>query len=153
MEYEIVEIEKKDIVGIKIRTTNENWKCIGDMTSLWQKFFGSNVSGSIKNATGRTSYGVYNNYESDLFKPYDYTAGLEVGKIEDLSGELSSLKIPGGKYAKFSGMGDLKQVVGELWQKVWASEINRSYLCDFELYNNKSEDMDKQEIEIYISIK
>lgn len=150
MDYEVISVEEKKIAGLKIRTTNENMKCIGDMGELWQKFFAENIPGTINAAVGTCSYGVYNNYESDLTKPYDYMAGMEVEKTDD---EMELSLIPSGSYARFSGQGNVQQVVGELWQKVWASGLSRSYLCDFELYRNDSPDMNNQTVEVYISLK
>jgi len=150
MKYELVEIEKRIVSGLKIRTTNEDWKCIADMGALWQDFFEKNVPGSVKNAVGNQTYGVYNNYESDLTKPYDYTAGIQVS-ISDSSFE--SITIPAGTYAKFSGKGNVQEAVGAIWKDVWGSDINRSYLCDFELYLNNSADMNNQTVEVYISVK
>ena len=150
MNYEIVEIEEKKVAGLKIRTTNEDMKCLGDMSELWQKFFGENLPGAISNSVGACSYGVYNHYESDLSKPYDYLAGLEI-KRSDSSYESSI--IPAGIYARFTAKGNIQQVVGELWQQVWSTDLNRSYLCDYECYHNDSPDMSNQTVEIFIGLK
>ncbi|MBI9097722.1 MAG: AraC family transcriptional regulator [Spirochaetaceae bacterium] len=150
MNYEVVEIEEKKVAGLKIRTTNEDMKCLGDMSELWQKFFGENLQGVINNPLGKCSYGVYYNYESDLTKPYDYMAGLEVCEANS---DFDNTIIPGGSYARFTAKGNVQQVVGELWQSIWTSGLDRSYVCDFESYRNDSKGMDKQTVDIYISLK
>ncbi len=149
MDYSVVDVEEKYVTGLKIRTTNENWKCLEDMGNLWQKFMTENIPGSIENKQGTSSYGLYNNYESDLSKPYDYTTGVEIGSP---SSGFTVERIPSGKYAKFEGKGNVRQVVGELWQIIWKTDLKRKYTVDFEMYMNDSSDMNNQTVAIYISI-
>ncbi|NME84147.1 effector binding domain-containing protein [Clostridium sp. SM-530-WT-3G] len=59
--------------------------------------------------------------------------------------------IPEGKYAKFIIIGHQVKAVQEFWRKLWKMDLNRSYKCDFEEYQNES--MENAEIHIYISIK
>ncbi len=47
--------------------------------------------------------------------------------------------------------GDMVKAVQEFWQKLWKMDLNRSYKCDFEEYQD--ENMDNAVINIYISIK
>lgn len=61
--------------------------------------------------------------------------------------------IPKGKYAKFVIIGDVQKSVGEAWQKIWQMDLKRKYTGDFEEYQNNSEDMQQQEIHIYIAIE
>lgn len=58
-----------------------------------------------------------------------------------------------GKYAKFVINGDVQKSVGEAWSKIWNMNLNRKYTCDFEEYQNNSEDVNNQEIHIYIAIE
>lgn len=50
-------------------------------------------------------------------------------------------------------IGDVQKSVGEAWSKIWKMDLKRTYTCDFEEYQNNSEDMQNQEIHIYIAIK
>lgn len=61
--------------------------------------------------------------------------------------------IPKGKYAKFVIVGDVQKSVGEAWSKIWSMNLKRKYTCDFEEYQNNTEDMQNQEIHIYIAIE
>ena len=58
-----------------------------------------------------------------------------------------------GKYAKFVITGDVQKSVGEAWDKIWNMDLKRKYTCDFEEYQNNTEDMNNQEIHIYIAIE
>lgn len=49
--------------------------------------------------------------------------------------------------------GDVQNSVGQAWQEIWNMDLKRKYTCDFEEYQNNSEDMQKQEIHIYIALE
>lgn len=61
--------------------------------------------------------------------------------------------IPKGKYARFIINGDVQKSVGEAWSEIWKMNLKRKYTCDFEEYQNNSEDMQNQDIHIYIAIE
>jgi len=60
--------------------------------------------------------------------------------------------IPNGKYAKFILIGEPQKAIGEFWAKLWNLNLDRAYSADFEEYQNNSEDINNQEIHVYISI-
>ena len=97
--------------------------------------------------------GLYTEYEGDYTKPYTFIAGAEVSKEVQIGEELESIIIPKGKYAKFIITGDVQNSVGQAWQEIWNMDLKRKYTCDFEEYQNNSEDMQKQEIHIYIALE
>ena len=96
--------------------------------------------------------GLYTEYEGDYTKPYTFIAGAEVSREVQIGEEIKSIIIPKGKYAKFVITGDVQNSVGQAWQEIWNMDLKRKYTCDFEEYQNNSEDMLKQEIHIYIAL-
>ena len=40
----------------------------------------------------------------------------------------------------------MQNSIGQAWQEIWNMDLKRKYTCDFEEYQNNSEDMQKQEI-------
>lgn len=153
MKYEIVELEEKVVEGIRIKTTNQEGKSVQDIGMTWQKLFEDGVYNRIQNKVNNKTIGLYTEYEGDYTKPYIFIAGAEVSKEEKDNEELANKVIPKGKYAKFVIIGDVKNSVGQAWQEIWNMNLNRKYTCDFEEYQNNSEDMQKQEIHIYIAIE
>ena len=147
MKYEIVELEEKVISGIKIKTTNQDGKSMQDIKRTWQKLFEDGIYEKMQNKVNNKTIGLYTEYEGDFTKPYTFIAGVEVNKEE------GSVVIPKGKYAKFVIIGDVQNSVGQAWKKIWDMDLKRKYICDFEEYQNNSEDMQKQEIHIYIAIE
>ena len=152
MKYEMVELEEKVVAGIKIKTTNEDGKAVQDIGITWQKLFTDGIYEKIQNKVNNKTIGLYTKYEGDYTKPYTFIAGAEVSQEVQMGEELESIIIPKGKYAKFIIIGDVQNSVGQAWQEIWNMDLKRKYTCDFEEYQNNSEDMQKQEIHIYIAL-
>lgn len=150
MEYEIVELQEKMVEGIGIKTSNENGKSVQDIGKLWQKFFAEGEYDKIEHKANKKTIGLYADYEGDYTKPYYFMVGCEV---EKKSQNRMTKIIPKGKYAKFVIKGDVQKSVGEAWGKIWQMDLKRRYDCDFEEYQNNSEDMQNQEIHIYIGLE
>lgn len=153
MKYEIVELEEKIIEGIGIKTTNQEGKSIQDIGALWQKFFTEGIYGKIENKLNNKTIGLYTEYEGDYTKPYKFIVCSEVNKKSTNPENRITKTIPKGKYAKFVIKGDVQKSVGQAWQEIWEMNLDRKYTYDFEEYQNNTEDMQNQEIHIYIAIK
>ena len=152
MKYEIVELEEKVITGIRIKTTNQDGKAMQDIGITWQKLFANGIYEKIPNKVNGKTIGLYTEYEGDYTKPYTFIAGAEVSKKVQIGEEIENIIIPKGEYAKFVITGDVQNSVGQAWQEIWNMNLKRKYTCDFEEYQNNSEDMQKQEIHIYIAL-
>ena len=151
MNYEIVTLQEKTVVGKSIMTTNENGQSMTDIGGMWQQFIGGDVLSTIQNKTDGKGIGLYTDYEGDATKPYRFMCCVEVSQSGNT--ELETRTISGGKYAKFTVKGNVMTAVGEAWEKIWNMDLDRKFDCDFELYHYDSEDMDNQTIDIYISLK
>ncbi|GAA0070920.1 GyrI-like domain-containing protein [Clostridium sardiniense] len=152
MNYEIVNLDEKKVVGLVKETTNNENKAVKDIGELWQKFIMEGYYEKVQNKKDNKAIGLYTDYQGDFTKPYNFFCCVEVSEASKIEAPLVSKTILGGKYAKFIIKGDVKNSVGEFWLKLWQMDLDRSYTCDFEEYQNNSEDMQNQEIHIYISI-
>ena len=153
MKYEIVELEEKIVEGIEVKTTNENGKSIQDIANMWQTFFMQGIYDKIENKVNDKTIGLYTDYEKDYTKPYNFVVCTEVSEnSKDVENRVVKV-IPKGKYAKFVIYGDVQNAVGQAWQEIWKMDLNRKYTCDFEEYQNNSNDMQNQEIHIYIAVE
>lgn len=65
---------------------------------------------------------------------------------------MNSLVIPEQKYEKVTAKGRIPDCVSNSWKSIWGSESNRSYKYDFEVYDDRSKDWSKAEIDIFVSI-
>lgn len=146
MNYEIVNLDEKIIVGISGTTSNSDPKMSEVIGGLWGKLYQEGVSSTIKNKINEYAIGLYSDYTSDN---YCITVGNEVSKQEN--GGLTMKIIPEGKYAKFSIHGHVHQAVAEAWGEIWKMELDRSFTGDFEEYLNN--DLENADINIYIALK
>ena len=66
--------------------------------------------------------------------------------------ELEELMIPAQEYCKFKAKGIMTKCITDAWKEIWKSEIKRKFDFDFEVYDERSEDWNNAEVDIYISI-
>lgn len=152
MIYEVVNISEKILIGSGIKTINENMKAIEDIGNAWNHFFINNIFSSIENKIDNKTIGLYTEYEGDYTRPYMFYTCCEVKEVSSKNNNLKKIIIPSGKYTKFLKIGDIKNAVGELWQQIWSTKLDRKYDYDYEVYSSLENSKD-QLIEIYISLK
>lgn len=158
----MTELTEIKLVGITARTSNarEMNPDTAKIGATMQKFFSSGMQTQIP---GRKNPGkvfaVYTNYESDEHGEYTYFLGEEVNGFEDNTQGFETLTIPAGAYVKFtSGSGQMPKVVIDMWQDIWKmneSDLGgkRAYIADFEIYDERSQDINNAVLDIYIGIK
>lgn len=145
MNYEIVNLKEKIVVGLSSNTSNDD-PAMGEIIgTLWQDFYQS-FSMIIKNRVNEYSIGLYSDYTEN---GYTVTVGNEVSNCEN--NDLSIKRIPAGKYAKFSIEGDMQQSVAQAWSEIWQMDLDRSFTGDFEEYLNS--DFQNAKIDLYIALK
>ncbi|WP_066495895.1 GyrI-like domain-containing protein [Abyssisolibacter fermentans] len=152
MNYEIITLEEKKIVGISKKIIN-NGEAVKDIAEMWNQFNVKNIYNEILDKAVPNVMGIYYDYEGDYTKPYNFMIGCEVKKSDSLNEEMSQIIIPSGKYAKFTVRGNVQKAVGEGWMKIWNMNLDRAYTYDFELYRNNSEDMSDMIVDIFIALK
>jgi len=149
-----VKIDPFTLVGISIRTTNENGKSAKDIADLWNKFMSENISDKIPNKIDNTVYSLYTDYEGDHTKPYTTILGCKTEKISQLPEGLMAKSFEGGDYMKTSAKGDLmKGIVVNKWTEIWAMDLDRKFTADFEVYGEKAQNPSDAEVEFFIAIK
>lgn len=151
MNYEVVNLKEKKLVGVNIRTNNSDPNMSNDIGELWNEFFTKGIFSEIENKVNGRTIGLYSNYESDFTGDYDMTVACEVNDDKEIPKGTIVKKIPAGKYAKFMVKGHMQKAVYEFWQELWTMNLDRAYTCDFEEYINS--DIDNAEINIYIALK
>ena len=91
MPYTMEKQQRKLIMGIQIRTSND--VCQIDMPQIWQKFLQEKILEKIPNKVGNTIFAVYTDYEDDYTKPYSYIVGCEVSTLDKTSFETKFLSM------------------------------------------------------------
>ncbi len=146
MNYEIVNLKEKTVVGVTARTANDAPDCAAVIGGLWKSYFGDGILASIKNKATPYCIGLYSDYDATS---YDVTVGSEVST--NANPELSVKTIPAGKYAVFNIKGNVVTDVANAWNEIWQMPLDRSFAADFEEYLTNDED--NAEINIYIALK
>lgn len=149
-----LEITPFKIIGVSVRTTNENGQSMKDLAGLWQKFYSLNVFSRLNNKESDDFYAVYTDYNPGNHSEYTAIVGCKVHSFDNVPEGLTKAEVSGGKYIKVSAHGKMPQALQAEWQKIWADKkIRRKYSSDFELYDENSLDPDNAEIDIYISVE
>jgi predicted transcriptional regulator YdeE len=152
---DIQEKEALTIVGISLRTTNENGQAMKEIPEFWHKFMENNIRDRISGIINHNIYALYTDYVSDHTKPYSMILGYEVSSLDNIPEDLTVKIIPTAKYVKFTAKGDLtKDAMYNSWKEIWNSEsvLNRAYTTDVEVYGKKAIDPTNGEADIFISV-
>lgn len=145
-----INLPESKIIGITTRASNSD---TGSISVLWGRFYSEGTLNKIPAKLSSEVISLYSDYEGDHTKPYNLTIGCRVGDAENIPDGMTTKTIPAGKYAVFTAKGKMPGSIVDAWQKIWNADIERTYVCDFELYGEKSADPENAEVEIYIGIK
>lgn len=153
MQYERVSFDKFIIVGISVRTSNQNNQAQRDISQLWGRFIVNNIAEAIPNKISDDVYCIYTDYESDHTGEYTTILGCQVTSIDTLSDDMVAKNIPGCDYFTFISEGKLPESVAQTWEFIWQSDIERSYVADFEIYGVAAQNPENAIVTTYLSIK
>jgi predicted transcriptional regulator YdeE len=150
-----VDIDAFNIIGIPVKTTNENGQAMQDLGQLWSRFYGDSIIGQIPGRISDEVYSVYTDYESDYTGAYTTIIGCRVRSLADIPDGMAGKEIEGGKYVRFTCKGKMPEVVATQWKEIWSreQELKRKYTTDFEVYGPKSHNPENAEVDIYIAIR
>jgi predicted transcriptional regulator YdeE len=137
----IVEIEEFQVVGRAARTSNaREMTADGVIPKLW--------------AAGPGTVGLYTDYESDEHGAYTFVLGDKAGIAETVPDGMERETVPAGRYAVFtSERGPVQKVVVETWKRIWSELPSRSFVADFEVYDQRAADPANAVVDIYVGVK
>lgn len=142
------------VIGIAIRTTNENGQSAIDIPQLWARFFSENILDQIPGKVENTIYSIYTDYELDYTKPYTTILGCRVKDLDLVPEGFTAKEIGGGTFTTFQAKGKMADgIVVREWMKIWDTDLPRSYTADFEVYDERSQNPDDAEVDIFIAVK
>ncbi|CAD0219420.1 GyrI-like domain-containing protein [Chryseobacterium sp. D764] len=149
-----VKVEPFKVIGISVRTTNENEQAAKDIPVLWEKMINEDILNSIPNRIDKTIYSIYTDYEKDHTKPYTTVLGCKVENLDNIPEGMVGYSFDGGDYVKFTTKGDLsKGLVINEWLKIWEMDLGRIFTADFEIYGEKAQNPSDAEVDILIAVK
>jgi predicted transcriptional regulator YdeE len=149
-----LKIPSFSIIGIAIRTTNENEQSSQDIPQHWNTFMSESIMGKIPNKIDTSIYCIYTEYEKDHTKPYTTIIGCKVSSLESIPKGMIGKTFKEGNYTKFLAKGNLQEgIVFNEWMKIWNSDITRTFTADFEIYGEKAQNPENAEVDIFIATK
>ena len=66
---------------------------------------------------------------------------------------MDSLVIPKAEYVKIIATGKMPDCVANAWRNIWASNLERTYRTDFEIYDERSKNWNDPEVDVYVGCK
>jgi predicted transcriptional regulator YdeE len=141
------QVEEFQVTGMEARTSNAiEMTGEGAIPRLW---------GRVMPPVGGPIIALYTEYESDEHGAYTFVLG---GKRGSTSDGVALKTVPAGRYAVFtSEPGPVEKVVIETWQRIWSelpsSSGLRSYIADFEVYDERAADPANAVVDIYVGVK
>lgn len=154
MDYTIVELAERRIVGLTINTSNSDPDCTEKIGGVWRAFMDEGMAESVPEAVTEPylCFGLYYDYAM-ADQSYTMMVGCESAGGRACN-PLQELVIPAGTYAKFTVHGDCVDTVVEAWNEIWAMEeltARRAWTVDFEAYPPGSDQADT-DIDLYIAL-
>ncbi len=150
----IITIKPFYIIGIAVRTTNENEQAANDISALWNRFLSENIVQKIPNRVEDNIYSVYTEYEKDHTKPYTTLLGCKVNSLENVPEGMVGKSFEGDDYKVFTAKGNLQEgAVYKAWLDIWNANIKRAYTADFEVYGTKAQNPTNAEVDIFVAVK
>jgi len=149
-----VNIAPFQLIGISVRTTNENGQAAKEIAEMWGRFMQENLLDAIPNKIDNTVYSLYTDYEGDHTQPYTAILGCRVSHLHDIPEGMTGREFDGGKYAKITARGDLTNglIVNE-WTKIWEMDLHRKFSADFEAFGEKAQNPTDAEVDFFIAVK
>ncbi|MBS7255271.1 GyrI-like domain-containing protein [Flavobacterium branchiicola] len=146
--------QKFNVIGISVRTTNENGQSGQDIPVLWNTFITEAIAEKIPNKTSQDIICLYTDYEKDHTKPYTTIIGCAVKSLNDIPEGMTGKVIEQTSYERYIVNGRLSDgIVFDEWIKIWNSDLKRSFTTDFEVYGEKANNPENAEVDIYIAIE
>jgi predicted transcriptional regulator YdeE len=160
MQRSFTKLDAIKLVGISARTSNaKEFSGQGIIPQTIGKYHAEAIASKTQHRkTPGKLFCVYTNYESDMNGEYTYFVGEEVNSFDGVSG-LDTLLIPAQDYKKFTNdPAPMPQACISMWQKILAMDKGalggeRSYIADFEVYDERAADQSNAVLDIYIGIK
>ena len=147
-------IEQFSIIGISVRTSNENGQAMQDIPLLWNRFIIEGIAGQITNKIDDSIYCIYTEYEKDHTKPYTTILGCRVKNLNAIAPGLVGKTFNEATYVKHTAKGNILQgLVFNEWLKIWSLDLNRNFTADFEVYGKKAQNPENAEVDIFVAVK
>lgn len=141
------------VIGISVRTTNENGQSMQDIPALWGRFMAEQITTQIPGKINNDLYCIYTDYEKDHTRPYTTLLGCRVYHLDSIPDGMTGKTFTEGNYTRFTAKGNLAQgIVYNEWINIWNTPLNRGFTADFEVYGEKATHPENAEVDIFVAL-
>lgn len=147
------EMESFNVIGIFIRTKNEEGHADQQIPKLWNRFWEEEIIKKIPQRTEDTIYAVYTDYESDFRGSYTFLIGCKVPENTPIPDGMIEREIPAQKYVVYTAKGNYPESLIDTWGEIWGSQTPRAYSADFEVYNEDFTGDQNSKVDVYVALK
>jgi predicted transcriptional regulator YdeE len=148
-----IKINDIHLIGLSLKTTNEGGQSSIDCGNLWQEFEKGKYAETIPDKLSEEIYAVYHRYEGDHTKSFSYFIGCKAQSDTKAPQGLENLTIPSETYHKITAKGKMPDCIINAWKEIWITDIARSFQIDFEVYDERSQNWNDVEVDVYLSTK
>jgi predicted transcriptional regulator YdeE len=141
------------LVGITVRTTNQNGQSQKDIGGLWGRIMRDNLLVKVEAKVSDDTYCVYTDYETDYTGAYTTLIGCKVNSLDNIPEGFTGLTIPAGKYQVYDLEGKFPEKVHKAWVEIWNSGVERAYTSDYDLYKAGAKSFEETEVKIFLAVK
>ena len=143
-----------NIIGIAIRTSNQDSQAAKDIPELWRRFFENDIMNRIPNKVSNELYCVYTEYEKDHTLPYTTLLGCKVAHLDDVPDDMDGIRIEENVYHHVEVEGNLEAgIVYDAWLNIWEADLPRAFSADFEVYGEKAQNPEQAKVDIFIALQ
>lgn len=133
--YQIEQCAETIVIGLALRTGNH--EAFETIPPHWQRFFGEQVMSRIPQRLSEDVLAIYTDFDNagqNNEGQYRFVIGAAVAPEAAVPDGLVKVQIPASRCAVFEVERGHPERVGEAWQRIWATELPKSYRCDHERY-------------------
>ncbi|KAA0024317.1 GyrI-like domain-containing protein [Antrihabitans cavernicola] len=132
MQFQIVERDETWVAGLPVRSPK---RALGRLRDLALEEAWSAV---LKQQIGGPLASIYTDFAPDLYTYNTQIVGYQCSSLDEVTRGHIVARVPRGRYAVFSAVGEFPNVMTDLWTQITYAEehgqIKRSFLGDFECY-------------------
>ena len=112
-------IQKFNVIGISVRTTNENGQSGKDIPALWNTFMSEAIQSKIPGKISEELFCIYTDYEKDHTKPYTTILGCKVENLDVVPENMIGKTIESANYEELIAKGNLSEgIVFNKWLEI-----------------------------------
>ena len=149
---DIVTLLKFFVAGYSMKTIMKDGMFDDNVEKLWEIFEEIYDPELFHKRADDKIYFVIHNYKKKGKDGLEILVGYRIDDISKIKNKFSYVEIEAGTFAKEKAEGKSGEDIIKAWEKIYGSNLNRTYAYDIETYK-LNDDFEVTDIELFISVK